>query len=78
MFDYFQPRNIFSAKAKNLDGQDETPSKAFEAQGNIEQLNAKLGQIEKAKAKLQADIDDMAAQADQNHILNSSKVLKAK
>merc|ERR1712122_347348 len=33
---------------------------------------------EKAKAKLQADIDDMAAQADQAHILNSSMEKKAK
>merc|ERR1712141_345627 len=32
----------------------------------------------KAKAKTQADIDDMAAQADQAHILNSSMEKKAK
>merc|ERR1719400_3034290 len=49
-----------------------------EAQGTIEQLNAKLGQVEKAKAKIQADIDEMAAQADQAHILNSSMEKKAK
>merc|ERR1712141_217866 len=41
-----------------------------EAQGTIEQLNAKLSQLDKAKAKIQADIDEMAAQADQAHILN--------
>merc|ERR1719219_1007589 len=49
-----------------------------EAQGTIEQLNAKLGQLEKAKAKVQADIDEVAAQADQAHILNGSMEKKAK
>merc|ERR1712076_140448 len=43
-----------------------------------EQMNAKLGQIEKAKAKLQAEIDAMSAQTDQAHILNSSMEKKAK
>merc|ERR1712051_109751 len=38
----------------------------------------KLGQIDKAKAKLQAEIDTMAAQTDQAHILNSSMEKKAK
>merc|ERR1712150_208614 len=46
--------------------------------GTIEQLNAKLMQLEKAKVKLQAEIDQMAAQADQAHILNSSMEKKAK
>merc|ERR1712008_353185 len=32
------------------------------------QLNAKLGQLEKARCKIQGDIDEMAAQADQAHI----------
>merc|ERR1711863_141253 len=49
-----------------------------EAKGTIEQLNAKLSQLDKAKAKIQADIDEMAAQADQAHILNSSMEKKAK
>merc|ERR1712062_681288 len=31
-----------------------------EAQGTIEQLNAKLGQVEKAKGKLQIDIEEMS------------------
>merc|ERR1719220_1845095 len=44
----------------------------------MEQLNGKLSQLEKAKAKLQAEIDDMAAQADQAHILNNSMDKKAK
>merc|ERR1712228_471257 len=38
----------------------------------------KLGQLEKAKAKLQAEIDQMTAQTDQAHILNSSMEKKAK
>merc|ERR1719451_217354 len=41
-------------------------------------MNAKLGQVEKAKAKLQAEIDAMSAQTDQAHILNSSMEKKAK
>ena len=49
-----------------------------EAQGTIEQMNAKLGQLDKAKMKLQSDIDEMSAQADQAHILHSSMEKKAK
>merc|ERR1712214_100837 len=49
-----------------------------EASGTLEQMNAKLGQLEKAKAKLQSEIDAMAAQTDQAHILNSSMEKKAK
>jgi len=49
-----------------------------ESQGTIDQLTAKVGQLEKAKAKLQSDIDEMAAQADQAHILNNSMEKKAK
>merc|ERR1711934_76411 len=48
------------------------------ASGTLEQMNAKLGQVEKAKLKLQAEIDSMAAQTDQAHILNSSMEKKAK
>merc|ERR1719361_1250413 len=49
-----------------------------ESQGTIDQLTAKVAQVEKAKAKLQSDIDEMAAQADQAHILNNSMEKKAK
>merc|ERR1712001_779370 len=49
-----------------------------EASGTLEQMNAKLGQVEKAKLKLQAEIDSMNAQTDQAHILNSSMEKKAK
>merc|ERR1711923_687224 len=38
----------------------------------------KVAQIEKAKVKLQADIEQMAAQADAAHLLNSSMEKKAK
>ena len=49
-----------------------------EAQGVIEQQNAKLTQVDNAKNKLQAEIDEMAAHTDQAHILNSSMEKKAK
>merc|ERR1712004_662693 len=61
------------AKAEDIEmAKMKLQARLSEAQGTIEQLNAKLGQLEKAKAKSQADIDEMAAQADQAHILNSS------
>merc|ERR1712109_305440 len=41
-------------------------------------MNLKLAQLEKAKQKLQAEITEVAAQADQAHILNSSMEKKAK
>merc|ERR1712153_233664 len=49
-----------------------------ECQNVIEQLQLKVAQIDKAKGKLQADIDTMAAQADAAHLLNSSMEKKAK
>jgi len=49
-----------------------------ECQGTIEQLQLKVAQIDKAKAKLQGDIDTMAAQADAAHLLNNSMEKKAK
>merc|ERR1712088_372245 len=49
-----------------------------ESTGTIEQLNAKAGQLDKAKAKLQSDIDAMASQADQAHMINNSMEKKAK
>merc|ERR1719361_1359118 len=49
-----------------------------EAQGTIENMNSKLSQLEKAKVKLQAEIDEMAAQTDQAHILNNAMEKKAK
>merc|ERR1719402_562447 len=49
-----------------------------EAQGTLEQLNGKLGQLDKSKAKLQTEIEAVAAQADQAHILNNAMEKKAK
>merc|ERR1712184_39722 len=67
------------AKAEDLEMQKmKLQARLTEAQGTLEQMNAKLGQIEKAKAKLQAEIDQMTAQTDQAHILNSSMEKKAK
>merc|ERR1712238_388885 len=67
------------AKAEELEmSKMKLQARLSEAQGTIEQLNAKLGQLEKARCKIQSDIDEMAAQADQAHILNSSMEKKAK
>merc|ERR1712016_148706 len=67
------------AKAEDLEMQKmKLQARLTEAQGTLEQMNAKLGQIEKAKGKLQAEIDQMTAQTDQAHILNSSMEKKAK
>merc|ERR1711971_908413 len=64
------------AKAEDLEmAKVKLQSRLSEAQGTIEQLNAKFGQLDKAKTKIQGDIDEMAAQA---HILNSSMEKKAK
>merc|ERR1712018_35173 len=41
-------------------------------------MNAKLAQLDKAKAKLQSEIDEMASQTDQAHILNNAMEKKAK
>merc|ERR1712073_227433 len=49
-----------------------------ESEGTIGQMNLKLAQLEKAKQKLQAEITEVAAQADQARILNSSMEKKAK
>merc|ERR1711971_1292444 len=49
-----------------------------ESTGTIEQLNAKACQLEKVKIKLQSDIDAMASQADQAHMINNSMGKKAK
>ena len=42
-----------------------------ENQATIEQLNAKLHQIEKGKMKVEGDLQDMSGQLDQAQILNS-------
>merc|ERR1739846_25528 len=53
------------AKAEDLEmAKMKLQARLSEAQGTIEQLNAKYGQLDKAKVKIQGDIDEMAAQAD--------------
>merc|ERR1712020_861389 len=49
-----------------------------EAQGTIEQLNAKMGQMGRTRAKLQGELENMASNLDQAQILNSSMEKKAK
>merc|ERR1712012_1084823 len=43
-----------------------------EAESTITQLNSKLSQLDKAKAKLQSELEAMSVQLDQAQILNSS------
>merc|ERR1711992_75579 len=67
------------AKAEELEmTKMKLQARLTESQGTIELLNAKLGQTDRSRAKLQAEIDTMAAQTDQAHILNSSMEKKAK
>merc|ERR1719394_1960426 len=49
-----------------------------EAESTISQLNSKLSQLDKAKAKLQSELEAMSVQLDQAQILNSSMEKKAK
>merc|ERR1719356_1409904 len=49
-----------------------------EAESTVGQLNAKLAQVEKAKGKLQSELDGMVVQLDRAQILNSSMEKKAK
>merc|ERR1712080_260157 len=49
-----------------------------EAESTIENLSNKLHQLEKAKAKVQADIDDMTGNLDNARVLASTMERKAK
>merc|ERR1712062_768400 len=49
-----------------------------EAESTVDNLNMKLAQIEKAKAKLQSEIEEMNINLDQAQILNNSMGKKAK
>merc|ERR1712185_75963 len=61
------------AKAEDIEmNKLKLQARLTEAQGTIEQLTLKAAQVEKAKAKVAADIEDMAAQADQAQLLNAS------
>merc|ERR1712002_242728 len=49
-----------------------------EAEGTIQNLSAKLGQVEKSKSKMQSELDNMVANLDQAQVLNSAMERKAK
>merc|ERR1712173_77543 len=67
------------AKAEDLEmAKMKLQARFSEAQGTIEQLNAKLLQVERSKVKIQGDIEEMATMADQAQVLNSSMEKKAK
>merc|ERR1711892_986413 len=54
------------AKAEELEmARLKLQARLSESQATVEQLNAKLSQLEKSKAKVQADANDMAVQLDQ-------------
>merc|ERR1712226_304966 len=67
------------AKAEELEmSKMKLQARLTEAQGTMENLNAKLHQLDVARGKLQTEIDDMAVQADQAHVLNNQMEKKAK
>merc|ERR1719369_2289327 len=67
------------AKAEDLEmAKMKMQARLAEAQGTIEQMNAKLFQLERARGKLQGEIEEVAAQADQAHILNNAMEKKAR
>merc|ERR1712203_126769 len=49
-----------------------------EAEAAIDNLNAKLNQVEKAKGKVAAEISEMASSLDQAQVLNAAMERKAK
>merc|ERR1711887_408273 len=49
-----------------------------EAEATIDNLNAKLTQVEKAKAKVQGEINEMTASLDQAQVINATMERKAK
>ena len=67
------------AKAEELEmSKLKLQARLSENQATIEQLNAKLHQIEKGKGKLEGDLQDMSSQLDQAQILNSQMEKRAK
>merc|ERR1712128_196523 len=61
------------AKAEELEmARLKLQARLSESQSTIEQLNAKLYQLEKTKQKLQGDFNDMSVQLDQAQILNAA------
>merc|ERR1711981_348517 len=67
------------AKAEELEmSKLKIQARLSEGESTIGQLNAKLSQPEKAKSKLQGELEDMTVQLDQAQILNASMDKKAK
>ena len=67
------------AKAEELEmSKLKLQARLSESQGLIEQLQMKLGQLEKAKGKLESDCSDMSLQLDQAQILNQKMEKLAK
>merc|ERR1712209_321489 len=67
------------AKAEELEmAKLKMQARLSEAESTADQLNAKLSQVEKNKAKISSEIESMAGQLDQAQILNSSMEKKAK
>merc|ERR1712106_863903 len=67
------------AKAEELEmAQLKMQARLGEAESTIDLKSAKLAQLEKPKAKSQADLDAMATQVDQAQILNASMDKRAK
>ena len=54
------------------------PARPGEAQNTIEQMQSKLAQIDRARQKMQIEIDEVSVQVDRAHILNSSMEAKAR
>ena len=67
------------AKAEELEMSSmKLQARLTEAQGTIEQIGGKLMQVEKARAKLQGELEEMSLMTDQAHILNNTMEKKAK
>merc|ERR1719273_1842552 len=67
------------AKAEELEmAKLKMQARLSEAESTITQLHAKLNQLDKAKGKLQGELDDMNVNLDQAQILNASMEKKAK
>merc|ERR1712123_205749 len=49
-----------------------------EAEATVDNLNAKLIQVEKAKGKVQGEINEMSASLDQAQVINAAMERKAK
>jgi myosin heavy chain 6/7 len=67
------------AKAEELEmTRMKLQARLTEGEGTIDNLNAKLCQVEKGRSKIQGQLDDMAASLDQAQVLNAAMDRKAK